>query len=209
MNNKWTCNSPEAAGIRTGGHREAGWCFLDDPGFCRHSFATDIPDKSQCQIGRNHQADCGFGQRVSSHLLLVLPVPLLPFSAGLWPLVVGPVFPSSSACLSRLPPRLPTLFLPSLPLSLSFRLLLHWISFLPRLRCFLFSTCALPGDEIFFCFYFWKIQSSNSNCPRAASVGYCWTEMSTTIDDKQHNGGIQKNQSGIRSKKVFDIFGDM
>ena len=90
MNNKWTCNSPEAAGIRTGGHREAGWCFLDDPGFCRHSFATDIPDKSQCQIGRNHQADCGFGQRVSSHLLLVLPVPLLPFSAGLWPLVVGP-----------------------------------------------------------------------------------------------------------------------
>ena len=33
--------------------------------------------------------------------------------------------------------------------------------------------------------------------------------MPTTIDDKQHNGGIQKNQSGIRSKKIFDIFGDM
>ena len=216
MNNKWTCNSPEAAGIRTGGHREAGWCFLDDPGFCRHSFATDIPDKSQCQIGRNHQADCGFGQRVFC-LTCCWCCPFRFFNFR-WPLaaccrarlsvVVGLSFPSPSSVS-----RLPTLFLPSLPLSLSlslsFRLLLHWISFLPRLRCFLFSTCTLPGDEIFFSFYFWKIQSSNSNCPRAASVGYCWTEMPTTIDDKQHNGGIQKNQSGIRSKKVFDIFGDM
>ena len=52
----------EAVGIRTGDRDGACWTGPDSAAILLRR--NKIPGKSQCQIGRNPQADCGFGQCV-------------------------------------------------------------------------------------------------------------------------------------------------
>ena len=56
------CCRREAVGIRTGDRDGACWTGPDSAAILLRR--NKIPGKSQCQIGRNHQADCGFGQCV-------------------------------------------------------------------------------------------------------------------------------------------------